>query len=409
MNVCCGIDVGRRRSEFVVMDRRGRVLFGTTITNDLDGVAKVMDTIRLYCRQPRAEVPIAVDEVNALVPSTLAYKGFLVLAVHPVAEARHRKALVASGLKTDRTDAFVLANIARTEPHVHRHFPASSPAAVGIRILARAQQDAAYDLRRVHSRVDAHLALYFPGALETFPNLLKPEPRLVLRMAPSPRHARSLRHRELVACLRELWSEPRCVTRAASILEGLRAPHLRLPLEVEEVMAEKLVALLTQLDTAIDTQDRGTEAALARFRKHADYEIYSSFPGLSGILGARILGELGDDESRFAHDWSMGALAGVVPVTRASGDSMRVQRRLMYNRRLGHAVNLWTLPLLTCSPEARRYYDARRAAGDRHSTASRKLGRRYLRILRRCLVDHRAYEEREHAASTQRIKKSVAS
>ena len=394
MRIWCGIDVGRRRSDYALMDREGRVVDGACITNDLDGVATVIAAIRAHSKQARASVPIAVDEVNALVPSALASKGYQLIAVHPVAEARHRRTLVASGLKTDRVDAVVLANIARTEPRLHQHYPRFSAEAFGVRLLARSQQAAGHDVRRAHSKVDALLARFYPAALSTFSNLTAAEARLVLELAPSPGHARSLRERQLAAALRQLWPEFRCRPRAAMILENLRAPHLRLPPAIEEVMSRELVSLLQLLNGSVAHHELATAATLDQFRQHPDYAIYSSFPGLRGIIGARILGELGDDRSRFANDWSIGAMAGVIPVTRSSGGSLSVRRRMNYNRRLGNAVNLWTLPLLNGSPEARRYYDTRRAAGDRYPTAARKLGRRYLRILRCCLLEGRRYEER---------------
>lgn len=62
-----------------------------------------------------------------------------------------------------------------------------------------------------------------------------------------------------------------------------------------------------------------TDAATEAFSRHPDAGIINSFPGLSPMQGARILGELGDDRTRFADARALKAYAGSAPVTRAVG------------------------------------------------------------------------------------------
>ena len=70
------------------------------------------------------------------------------------------------------------------------------------------------------------------------------------------------------------------------------------------------------------------EAALtAAFQDHPDAPILVSFPGLGPVLGARILGEIGDDRERFATARGLNAYAGTTPVTRASGTKVHIGLR----------------------------------------------------------------------------------
>nr|WP_269812886.1 transposase [Ornithinimicrobium sediminis] len=55
------------------------------------------------------------------------------------------------------------------------------------------------------------------------------------------------------------------------------------------------------------------------FGRHRDADIYTSLPGLGVILGARILGEFGDDPHRYADAKGRKAYAGTAPITRATG------------------------------------------------------------------------------------------
>ena len=129
------------------------------------------------------------------------------------------------------------------------------------------------------------------------------------------------------------------------------------------------------------------------FEQHPDAEVVRSLPGLGTILGARVLGEFGDEPNRYATAKSRKNYAGTSPITRASGTKKTVLARHVRNRRLADAIYLWAFAALTASPGARRYYDHRRAAGDTHHQALRALGNRLVAILHRCLAHHVAYDE----------------
>ena len=99
-----------------------------------------------------------------------------------------------------------------------------------------------------------------------------------------------------------------------------------------------------------------------------------SLPGLGTILGARVLGEFGDEPNRYATAKSRKNYAGTSPITRASGTRRVVLARHVRNQRLADAIYLWAFAALTASPGARAFYDTRRAAGDTHHAALRALG-----------------------------------
>jgi transposase len=111
------------------------------------------------------------------------------------------------------------------------------------------------------------------------------------------------------------------------------------------------------------------------------------------VLGARVLGELGDDPRRFADTAGLRSFAGTAPITRASGRSRVVSARRICNRRLGDACHWWAFAALTKSPGARAHYDRRRAVGDTHNAALRSLASKLLAKLWHCLTNHALYDE----------------
>ena len=111
------------------------------------------------------------------------------------------------------------------------------------------------------------------------------------------------------------------------------------------------------------------------------------------VLGARVLGEFGDDQTRFATAKSGKHDAGSAPITRASGRSLVVLARHARNRRLADALEQWAFCSLTQSPGARRYYDQLRARTKTHRQALRQLANRWVAILHTLLERGIVYDE----------------
>jgi transposase len=150
------------------------------------------------------------------------------------------------------------------------------------------------------------------------------------------------------------------------------------------------VAVLAELNHQIKTLEEGLGE---RFRQHPDAAIILSLPGLGDILGARVLGEFGDDPERYADVKSRRNYAGTSPLTIASGKKRAVVARHVRNLRLGDAIDRWAFSSLSASPGCRAFYEQRRAVGDHHHQALRALGNRLVGILHGCLRHRTTYRE----------------
>ena len=131
----------------------------------------------------------------------------------------------------------------------------------------------------------------------------------------------------------------------------------------------------------------------ADFGRHPDAEIYLSQPGLGLVLGARVLGEFGDDPGRYASSKARKNYAATSPVTRASGKKKTVAARFVHNDRLIDALMAQAFTALNTSPGARALYDAERARGTEHNPALRKVANRLVGILHGCLKTRTLYDE----------------
>ncbi len=154
------------------------------------------------------------------------------------------------------------------------------------------------------------------------------------------------------------------------------------------------VAALVGVIVELNTQVARLQAThVDRFEQHPDAKVIRSLPGLGMILGARVLGEFGDDPNRYGDAKSRKNYAGTSPITKASGTRQVVLARFVRNRHLADACYLWAFSSLTASPGARAFYDQRRAAGDTHHRALRALANRLVGLLHGCLRHGVLYDE----------------
>ena len=151
---------------------------------------------------------------------------------------------------------------------------------------------------------------------------------------------------------------------------------------------------LVEVLQPLNAQIAALELELATaFREHPDAEIYLSQPGLGKVLGARALGEFGDDPNRFRNGKARRNYASTSPITKASGNKKVVLARFIHNERLADACHQWAFAALTGSAGARRYYDRQRDRHKDHDQSLRALANRLVGILDGCLRHRELYSE----------------
>lgn len=340
-----------------------------------------------------AEVAVGIETDRGLWVQSLVEAGYSVFAINPLAAFHYRKRHVLSGAKSDAADAKMLAELVRTDRHNHRQVAGDSGAAQGVKILARAHQNLIWDRNRAVARLRSSLLEYFPAALSTFNDLSDRDTLAVLARAPSPADASRLSPAKIRTALRNAGRQRNIDARAAEIAKGLRVEGLDAPPAVVAAFAattRSTVAMIVELNTQIAVLE--TELA-DHFEQHPDADIYLSLPGIGVVLGARVLGEFGDDPNRYADAKSRKNYAATSPVTKASGRTHVVKSRFVKNKRLADAVHQWAFCALNNSPGARAYYDLRVGLGDSHHKALRALSNRLVGILHGCLRHHVRYDE----------------
>lgn len=318
--------------------------------------------------------------------------GYQVFAINPLSAARYRQRHCTSGAKSDAGDAHVLAEIVRLDRGHHRPVAGDSELADSIKLLARAHQTAIWERTRHVLRLRSTLLEYFPAAVQAFEDLSAPEALFLLGRAADPDRAAKLTRGQLVSALRTARRH-HVEARAETLLAALRAPALRQPSTVQGAYAAVVVGQV-DIISALNGQIAGLAQVVdEHFGRHPAADIYLSQPGFGVVLGARSLGEFGDDKARFADSRARKNYSGQSPITRASGKKSVVLARYATNRRLGAALHAQAFAALGGSPGARAYYDALRGRNIGHHAALRQLANRLVGILHGCLKTGTTYDE----------------
>jgi hypothetical protein len=328
--------------------------------------------------------------------AALVAAGYRVFAINPMQVARYRERHTTSGAKSDAGDAHALADMVRTDAHQLREVAGDSALVEGIKVVARTHQTMIWDRQRHVLRLRSMLREYFPAALGAFEgvigDLAAADVLELLERAPDPDLAAHLSRAQIAAALKRARRRD-IDTKTTTIQSVLRAQALRQPAVLATAYAagvRSLVAVIGVLNTQIAVLQGQVEA---HFGEHPAVEIYRSQPGLGEILGARVLGEFGDDPHRYTDARARKNYAGTSPITRASGRKKVVLARYARNDRLADALHQQAFCALTSSPGARAYYDSLRARGTGHHAALRQLSNRLVGILHGCLKTNQPYNE----------------
>jgi transposase len=387
-----GDDWAEDHHDVYLMDEAGRRLASRRLPEGLTGIRGLHELVAAHAEEPD-QVVIGIETDRGLWVGALSAAGYQVYAINPLAVAHYRDRHHVSGAKSDASDAKLLADLVRTDRHNHRPIAGDSPEAEAIKVLARAHQNLIWTRTQHTNRLRSALREYYPAALVAFEDLAHGDAVGVLGRASSPEQGAHLSLTAIQSALKRGGRQRNIAARAREIRAALGAEQLAAPATVTAAFAattRATVGIIAELNHQISE----LEAALAaHFETHPDADIYLSQPGLGVVLGARVLGEFGDDPNRYTDAKSRKNYAGTSPLTVASGKKRAVLARHVRNRRLYDAIDQWAFAALLASPGARALYDQHRAAGDTHHQALRALGNRLVGILHGCLRHHRPYDE----------------
>jgi transposase len=390
--VCAGIDWAKDTHEVLIADDDGERLWGESVPHTEAGIDRLCRTL-VTLNVAR----VAIERPDGLLIERLLDAGLTVLAIHPNKVAAARDRFRAAGGKSDRFDAFVLCELARTDSH---RFPVLTPdrdQTKALRAMTRGREVLVEQRVSLCNQLRAELERFWPGAVSIFSDLDSPISLAFLARYPSPVDARGLGEKRLAQFLaRHRYSGRRP---AAELLARLRDAPTGRAGDIEADARRGLVLALVAALTPIVEQIRLLTSEIAHaVRAHPDGHIFLSFfkrPD-SVICAATLLAEIGDDRHRYPTADRLAADAGMTPVAVESGRKKVACFRHGCDHRLRTATSTLADATRHYHPWAQDKYAAARGRGHDHPRAIRTLGRAWTRVLWRCWQDGVAYNPERH-------------
>jgi len=384
--VYCGVDVGKSEHHACALDPAGKRLHDRALPNDEAALRTVLSGLQVHGR-----VLVIVDQpaaIGALVIAVARSLGIEVAYLPGLAMRRIADLHPGEG-KTDARDAYVIADAARTMPHTLRRVGTADETLAGLSVLAGYDDDLAAQSTRLTNRLRDAL-LHVHPALERLlgKHLDRGGVLELLATAPTPAALRALGADGIAQLMRP--RSPRLArTLPAKILTALEAQTVVVPGTTE--FGRVIAGVAVQLRDIHLERAALAEDLEARLEAHPLAQVLTSMPGVGFRTAIKILTIVGDG-SAFPTAGHLAAYAGLSPVTRRSGSSIKGETRSQRgNHALKSALFLSAFASLG-DPASRTYYDRKRAAGKRHNAALICLARRRVDVIYAMLRDRKPYQ-----------------
>ena len=390
-DVFAGLDWAVHTHAVCIIDASGAVRDHFEIPHDRQGLAELMRRLARF----GASVRIAIERPSGLIVDALLEAGHQVFPIHPNAVKASRPRYRSHGAKSDASDAYLLADLLRTDGHRWAALSPQSDSIRALRALVRSRDDLVATRIALSNQLHSTLETFWPGAACIFAEITSPIALAFLHRYPSPASAARLSEAQLLRfCRAQHYSGRRS---PAELLARLRAAAQALPGKLTaESMAQVVRSLVSVLNPLV-AQISDLTRRIERFVESLpDGQIIMSFPRAGRVCAAQILAELGDVRERFSTLEQLAAEAGTVPVTYQSGKTRSVTFRWACNHRLRQAITCLADNSRHANAWAHSVYAAARARGCDHPHAIRILARAWLRVIWRAWTNRKPYDPTLH-------------
>jgi transposase len=388
---CAGVDWAKDDHAVCIVGAGGEALQRFMVSHDRAGLK---DMVRRLLRSGVDEV--GIERPDGPIVDALLMAGLTVLVISPGQVKSLRSRYGSAGNKDDRFDAYVLADVVRTDRRRLRPLERDTAATTALRTTVRARRDIVIHRVAVANQLRAHLQIVFPAAAGLFDKIDSDVSPQFLERFSTQGQADWLSPKRLGSWLASIGysggTDPAVIhARITAAPRGTTGPDA----EILAGTTHAYVAVLRTLNMQISTLAAGIAEQLD---VHPDAKIFTSLPRSGSVRAARLLAEIGDARGRFPTASSLACLAGVAPSTRQSGKVKAVTFRWGANMELRDALCDFAGDSRHSNPWAAAVYAKAIARKCDHQHAVRILARAWAGIIWRCWQDNTTYDPANHGA-----------
>lgn len=390
-----GVDWASEKHAACVIDQQGKSCLEFEVAHDAQGLAQL-------CRRLKAAgaCRVAIERPSGLVVDALVQAGLEVVPIHPNVTKANRSRYRSHGGNSDRSDAYLLADVLRTDGHRLKSLKPECDQIRALRALVQGHDEMVNARVRMANQLREVLNSYWPGAAALFSDVDCQISLEFIECYPTPQAASRLGIKRMAAfCNKQGYSGRRSPEELLQRLHGAaNVPQGELESKAKADVALALAATLKGLQQHLRALTRRLEQFVATCE---DGPIVMSFPSAGRVCAAQILAELGSVRERFDSLEHVAAEAGVVPVTHQSGKSRIVLFRWACNHRLRAALGCLADNSRHVNSWAANTYARARDRGCDHPHAIRILARAWLRVIWRAWQDRQPYDPQRHTGAMQ--------
>lgn len=385
-----GFDWAGDHHDVVVVDQRGKIVEDFRIDDTAGGWQLLVKKLSEY-----SSPAVAIETSSGATVERMLEAGYAVYPVNPKAAKRYRERKAPSGTKTDRVDAWSLADALRLDGHTWRRLTADDPVTVELRLLCRDEIALIEQRTALVCQLQAALHEYYPVALQAFEDWTLRSAWAFVEAFPTPQvlTAAGRRKWEKFLHTHKLYRRDNYEKRLSLFAQAETFCSSQAMTNAKSMLA---VAFAGQLRVLQNHLDKFRDQIERLFARHPDHDLFGSLPGAGKKLAPRLLAELGDDRERFDCPEALQCYAGTAPISYQSGQINKTRFRRACHTILRHTVHLWANLSRSECPWADIYYRKKRQEGQSHACALRCLGQRWLKILWKMWQAGKCYDAELH-------------
>lgn len=388
-----GLDWSRCKHDMVLMTGDGRVAHRGSIPHDAAG----LDALRQHIAEHQpdaAQVRVAVEMHDGALLAWLLEQGYAVFGINPKSAQRARDRYRPAGGKDDASDAFILADMLRTDRGSLRPIHRDSDATIELRALVELRRTRVEDRTALFHRLRALLAEWCPDLCQLCDDFTRDWQRDLLQRCPLQQDLHDLHGRTVHAFV----GQHRLGRDTAHRIDRTRkTTPLSIPASLQQTLRLNIRGLIDQIALLHDQINTLDKLIQQRVDQHPDAQVFQTLPIKATHTIAHLLAGFGEDRNQPRRHTDLAAAWGVAPVTIQSGKYRTAKRRLAADHTMNQALIHFAFnTAFTDGCWAADYYQRKRREGNSHFTTLRCLAQRWLKILFRMWKDRTHYDEQQH-------------
>lgn len=382
IDVWLGLDVGKQSHHACALDRHGKRIVDKPLGQDEAQIREL-----LACLGGHGNVLLVVDQPNTIGSLPLAVARDMGVAVGYLPGSAMRKAA-----QLLPGDAYVIAFTALHMPDTLRDAGSDDETMARLKVLAGFDDDLAFECNRQINRLRSLLLQIHPA----FERALKGD-RITrdTTLALLEHYGGPTGMRRSGRTRVGKWAKSAGLRRCDGIIDDLFDAIGQQNVTVAGTQAvEEIVPVLASRIRQLREQREQLAAKVETLLEdHPLLTVLTSMPGIAVRTASQILLAISGDITRFNSAAHLAAYAGIAPVTRRSGTSIRGEHPARGgNKRLKNA--LWQTSFIAAfhDPESHAYYQRKRNEGKRHNAAIICLARRRCNVIYSMLKNATLYQ-----------------